>query len=222
MRLASGEDDWMVTPHGRFLGEVLAEADLVEGREVLELGAGLGNHTVVMARQEPKRLVATEIHEDLLATTQANLEHNLQPDELAPVELRVADWLDTEGRFDVLVTNPPFAKSGKQNRRYFIDALILDAHKRLRPEGDLVFVQSSMADLDLTQAQLERNGFDHEVLAQRTGEFRDYYFEDETFMEEIQSVPDGFEVRDGTYFETLTVLRATLQPYTPPAGAHVV
>ena len=37
------------------------------------------------------------------------------------IEYRVADWLSLDGKFDLLITNPPFAKSGKQNRRYYIE-----------------------------------------------------------------------------------------------------
>lgn len=220
MELERGEDDWRITPHGRFLGEVLAEHELVAGKSVLELGAGQGNHTIILARQGPKRLVATEITEDLLETTRTNVENNVE--RAGFVEYRVADWLETEGTFDVIVTNPPFARSGKQNRRYFLDALALDSHKRLQPEGELVFVQSSMADLAKTRRRLAENGFTCEILAERSGLFRDYYFEDETFMEEIRSVPNGYEVRDGRHYETLHVVRARLQPWTPPPGAHVV
>ena len=45
------------------------------------------------------------------------------------------------------MSNPPFARSGQRNRRYFIDALILRASRVLCDEGELLFVQSSMADL---------------------------------------------------------------------------
>ena len=41
-----------------------------------------------------------------------------------------------------------------------------------------------------------------------------------TFMKEIEAVPDGFELKDGEYTETLTVLCAELQPYSPPDHAH--
>ena len=37
--------------------------------------------------------------------------------------------------WDCVVSNPPFAKSGKRFRRYFIDTFILDAHKLVRPGG---------------------------------------------------------------------------------------
>jgi len=218
MDLSAGGDDWQPTPHGRFLAEVLAEYDVVSGREVLELGAGVANHTILFVRQGAQRIVATEISPHRLDTTRANVERNCPG--TTNVEYRVADWLNTAGRFDVVVTNPPFAKSGKRNCRYFIDSLILDAHKRLKPGGTLCFVQSSMADLPRTQRELERNGFRHEILGETRGPFRDYYFEDETFMREIQDVPGGFELENGTHYERLFVLRAVLEPWTPPTGAH--
>lgn len=215
------EDDgvWKVTPHGEFLAKALAEFDLVHGADVLELGAGVANHTILLARKGAKSVVATEIHETFLESTRANFERNC-PD-YSTIEYRVADWLNVEGTFDVVVTNPPFAKSGKQNRRYYIDSLILDGHKRLRPRGRLIFVQSSMADLQETQRLLDKNGYDHEVLISQQGPFRDYYFEDQTFMDEIQKVPNGFEVKDGQHYETLFVVHATLRDWSPPDGAHL-
>ncbi len=221
MDLSGGDDDWSPTPHGQLLALALAENNLVRGKSVLELGAGLGNHTILLLRQGPCSMVATEITAERLDTTRSNVERNMGSPWPEPnIEYRAADWLNTEGRFDVLVTNPPYMVSGKQNRRYFIDSLILDAHKRLNPGGTLVFVQSSMADTAKSIRRLEENGYAVRTLATSRGPFRDYYFEDPTFMEEIQAVPDGFELKDGEYTETLTVLCATLQPYSPPDIAH--
>ncbi len=218
MDLAGSEDDWSPTPHGQLLSKTLATQDLVRDKNVLELGGGVANHTILLVRQGAKHLVTTEISESRSETTRRNVERNCERAEI--VEYRVADWLQTPGTFDVVVTNPPFAQSGKQNRRYFIDSLILDAHKRLVPGGELIFIQSSMADLAKTTRRLDENGFDAEVLAASRGPFRDYYFDDKTFMDEIQRVPDGFELVDGTHYETLSVVRATLRAFTPPQGAH--
>lgn len=219
MDLTAAGDDWRPTPHGRFLADVLAKHHFAQGKDVLELGAGVGNHTIILLRQEPKSLVATEIDEALLASTRANVERNLPT--CSVIDYRVADWLSTDGEFDLVVSNPPFCVSGKQNRRYFIDSLILDSHRRLRPGGELVFIQSSMADIYKTLRRLDENGFDAEVIERRSGPFRDYYFEDEVFMEEIKQVPDGYTVEDGTFMETLAVIHGTLRPYSPPAIAHI-
>ena len=201
------------------MAEMLAEHNLVRGKDVLELGAGAANHTIIMLRQGARRIVATEIAESFLGTTRRNVERNCPG--ATNVELRLADWLNTEGEFDLVVSNPPFCKSGKQNRRYYIDSLILDAHKRLRPGGLLVFVQSSMADLAKTERRLAENGYESRILGERRGPFRDYYFEDAAFMEEIARVPDGYEVEEGTYYERLFVLACRLTPWTPDESAHL-
>ena len=209
MTFEARADDWQPTPHGALLGEVIADHPaLFAGKDVLELGGGVGNHTVPMVRVGARRLVTTEYLLERSDTTRKSVECNCPDTDV--VEYRVADWLHTEGEFDVVVANPPFAKSGKRNRRYFIDSLILDAHKRLRPGGDLIFVQSSMADIEKSKRRLEENGYEVECLKTRSGPFRDYYFEDDSFMEEIKSVEGGFELRDGTYYETLVVLRGCL------------
>jgi len=218
MDLSMEEGDWKPTPHGQCLAEVLAEHNIVEGKTVLELGAGTGNHTILFVRQGAGHIVATEISQAFAETTRVNVERNVPG---APVECRVADWLSTEGEYDVVVTNPPFCMSGKQNRRYYIDSLILDAHKRLKPGGVLAFVQSSMADLKKTLRRLDENGYDAEVLGERTGPFRDYYYEVEGFMEESLAVEGGFETSDGVDYETLSVIKATLRPYSPPSTAHL-
>ncbi|MEL6713351.1 MAG: methyltransferase [Planctomycetota bacterium] len=219
MDLSAGEDDWTPTPHGRWLAHVVARNDFVSGKDVLELGAGVANHTILLHRKGARSIVATEITAELLATTAANLERNL--DDPSTVELRVADWLDTPGQFDIVVTNPPFCQSGKQNRRYYIDSLVLDVHKRLRPGGELCFVQSSMADVPLTLERLDQNGFDARVVDTTSGPFRDYYFDDPTFMAEIERVEDGYFEKDGRKYERLSVVHAKLREWAPPPTAHL-
>ena len=50
MDLSEGDGVWQITPHGRFLGKALAEFNLTKGADVLELGAGMANHTILIAR----------------------------------------------------------------------------------------------------------------------------------------------------------------------------
>jgi predicted RNA methylase len=202
-------EDWQPTPHGRFMAGVLHEnPELYADREVLELGAGTALHTVLLERGGAKRVVATEHREDLLATVRANLEAHGCGER---TELRVADWLGTEGRFDVVVANPPFCKSGMRNRRYFIDELILNGFRRLRRDGTLLFVQSSMADFAKTERRLAENGFEVRRLDQTRGPFRDYYYEEPGFLEEARRVDGGFSTLDGEDFEDLAVFAATLR-----------
>ena len=201
------EGVWNPTPHGVHLGNMLTEMDF-SGQHVLELGTGCGIHAILLARAGAARLTVTEIDAPILANARHNLgKHGVN----IPVEYQVADWTQVEGApFDALVTNPPFGKAGKHYRRYFLDTMILDAHKLVRSGGSLVFVQSSMANLPRTLRLLEEHGMEARIVGQTSGPFRPYYFEDERFLVEMCRVPGSYSLRDGTYYETLTVLQARL------------
>lgn len=84
------------------------------------------------------------------------------------------------GPYDSVVANPPFAQSGKYNRRYFIDELILNAHKLLTSADGvsstsagagatrtMVFVQSSAANVPLTMQRLAENGWEAWIVLRR-------------------------------------------------------
>lgn len=198
---------WNPTPHGAHLGHALATALSFEGESVLELGAGCGIHTIVLARRGAAALTITEIEEPILD----NALHNLKKHEVTiPVEAHVTDWTHLGGQFDTLVTNPPFAKSGKRYRRYFIDTLILDAHKLVRPGGRLVFIQSSMADVPRSIGLMEENGMTVRIAGETDGPFRPYYFEDPVYMKEMAAIPGAYTVREGVHHERLVVFEATL------------
>ena len=198
---------WNPTPHGLFLGEVLLEQDF-SGEHVLELGSGCGVHTILLARRNASALTVTEIDRPILDNTKHNLEkHGVD----IPVDYLEADWTHVEaGPFDALVTNPPFAKSGKRYRRHFIDTLILDAHKLVKPGGRLVFIQSSMANVPKTLGLLADCGMSVRILGERDHPFRDYYFEDDRYLVEMASIPGAYAVRDRVHYERLVVFEAKL------------
>ena len=198
---------WNPTPHGVHLARMLLKLDF-SGENVLELGAGCGIHSILIARRGAARLTLTEIEQGVCDNARHNVEkHGVW----IPIEYSVADWTNLAGgSFDALVTNPPFAKSGKRYRRYFIDTLILDAHKLVRPGGRLIFVQSSMADIPRSLALMEENGMDVTIVGETDGPFRKYYFEDAAYLREMAAIPGSYSVRDGKHFERLIVFEARL------------
>jgi release factor glutamine methyltransferase len=201
------EGVWNPTPHGVHLGNMLQTLDFA-GEHVLELGTGCGVHAILIARRGAARMTLTEIEQAPLDNARHNLgRHGLD----CPVEYVVADWTAVPGEpADTLVTNPPFAKSGKRYRRYFIDTLILDAHKLVKPGGRLVFVQSSMADVPRSMALMADCGMDVRIVGETDEPFRDYYFEDAAYLREMASIPGAYTVRDGVHHERLIVFEATL------------
>ncbi len=198
---------WNPTPHGVHLGEMLVGLDF-SGQRVLELGTGCGLHAILLARRGAERLTLTEIDQAPLDNARHNLgKHGCD----CPVDYVVADWTNVEAApHDALVANPPFAQSGKRYRRYFIDTLILDAHKLVRPGGRLVFVQSSMADVPRSLELMAEHGMHVTVVGETDGPFRPYYFEDDDYLREMASIPGAYDVRDGVHHERLIVFDARL------------
>jgi len=189
------------------LGNMILNLDF-KGDDVLELGSGCGNHTILIAQKKPKKLTVTEINRPILDNTRHNLKKN-QID--LPVEYVVADWTHiNKGPFDVLITNPPFAKSGKRYYRYFIDTLINDAHKLVKSGGRLIFIQSSMADKKRSISLMNEWGMKVRIVGETKGPFRDYYFGDKLFMENIEKFPGAYEKKGDQFIETLTVFEAVL------------
>ena len=210
---------WNPTPHGVNLGHALLNLDF-SGEHVLELGTGCGIHAILIAHRGAAELTMTEIDD----ATNANAEHNLRRNGIeVPMSFHVADWTNVPGAsmlgtgpFDTMITNPPCGKAGKHYRRYFIDTLILDAHKLVRPGGRLIFIQSSMADIPRSIRLMHECGMSVRVVRETSGPFRDYYFEDDRYMLEMAQVPGAYTIRDGMHYERLMVFEATL-PTDPPA-----
>ncbi|MCH8165405.1 MAG: methyltransferase [Planctomycetes bacterium] len=198
---------WNPTPHGVHLAEMLLRLDFAR-MHVLELGTGCGIHAILLAKQNAARLTLTEIDPAINDNARHNLEkHGID----VAIEYLVADWTHLDaGPFDAVVANPPFAKAITRYRRYFIDTLILDAHKLVRPGGWLVFVQSSMANIPRSIRLMQENGMGVRIVGETDGPFRDYYFEDEEFMREIALIPGAYTIRDGVYHERLIVFQAML------------
>ena len=213
MQLDVPEGVWNPTPHGIHLANMLLKIDFTN-KNVLELGTGCGIHAILIAHQGASQLSMTEID----TAINDNAKHNLAKNNIdIEIEYFVADWTSVPGashdgkaKWDCLVTNPPFAKSGKQYRRYFIDTLILDSHKLIKPGGELIFVQSSMADITRSMQLMKDCKMNVQIVGETEGPFRDYYFDDEAFMQESAKVKDGFEIRDGVHYERLIVFCATL------------
>lgn len=208
------EGVWNPTPHGIHLGNMLMERLRFDGEHVLELGTGCGIHAILLARRGAAELTLTEIDESI----NANAAHNLRKHGVdVPVHWHVADWTHVPGAshdgdvpWDTLVTNPPFGKSGKRYRRYFIDTLILDAHKLVRPGGRLVFIHSSMADIPRTLRMLDEHGMSVRIVGETSGPFRQYYFEDERYLVEMARVPGAYAIIDGVHHERLIAFEARL------------
>ena len=208
VRILPARQVWRITPHGQTLGDGMSAArHALMGKRAIEIGVGAGVHAIAALKLGVRVLDGTDIEPAALRATASNAEFN-------DVQLRNLwshDWLDFEPTepYDLMLCNPPFCRAGTADRRSFIDRLIEQSPRFLRPGGHLLFVQSSMADFAKSEQALEAAGYYASVIHQTRQLFRDYYFEEPGFIEQSRDVAGGFEEIDGCLIETLRVYLGT-------------
>lgn len=67
-----------------------------------------------------------------------------------------------------------------------------------------------MADIPRSVQLMKDCKMTVQIVGETQGPFRDYYIEDDEFMKESAAVQDGYEIRDGVFYERLIVFRAAL------------
>ena len=67
-----------------------------------------------------------------------------------------------------------------------------------------------MADVPRSIRFMEEHGMTVNIVGETDGPFRDYYFEDPTYMREMASTPGSYTVRNGVHYERLIVFDATM------------
>ena len=87
--------------------------------------------------------------------------------------------------------------------------------------GDTVIASVSLQGVEVILTERAEGGFDVEEIGRTSGPFRDYYYDDPTFLEESERVEGGYEERDGVRYETLVVLHGRLRDWSPPPTAHL-
>ncbi len=198
---------WNPTPNGVLLGQQLESMDFT-GESILELGTGCGVHAIVLGLRGAREMLLTDIDDEILSHAKHNLDkHGVE----TKTRFLVADWIQVEASgYDTLVANPPYCVAGTTYRRYFIDTLILEAHKLLRPGGRILFIHSTMADSPRTIRLMEDCGMSVRILAEKDFPFRNYYFDDPSFLLEMAKIPGSYTIRDGVHHERLMVFEGTL------------
>jgi release factor glutamine methyltransferase len=153
----------------RLHGDVL---DLCAGSGVLALTAAPHAHSVL----------AVDLSRRAAATIRVNGLLNRRT-----VEVRRGDLFAAVGsrRFDVILTNPPYvptppgtpsrggarAWEGGPRGRDLLDRICAGAADHLRPGGEILIVQSALADIDRTLDLLRGRGLAADVIAEQRGPY---------------------------------------------------
>ncbi|MFJ8803474.1 HemK2/MTQ2 family protein methyltransferase [Streptomyces sp. NPDC102487] len=153
----------------RLLADALAQEDVGPTTEVLEIGTGTGA-VALSAAARGARVTAVDVSRRAVATARLNaLRRGL------PLRVLHGDFVTrtSGGRYDVVVTNPPYVPSpdtrlpvsGPQRAwdagpagRLVVDRICAHAPALLRPRGILLMVHSAMCGTEDTLKRLAEAG----------------------------------------------------------------
>jgi release factor glutamine methyltransferase len=176
----------LVTPPGVFRPRsdagMLLDAALPRLRgEVLDLCSGSGV-LALAAAPHATAVVAVDISRTAVAAIRASALLNRRR-----IEVRRGDLFGAVRgrRFDTILCNPPYlptppdapavlgaqAWEGGPRGRDLLDRICTGARAHLRPEGELLIVQSEVADAERTLALLRGGGLDASVIARHEGPY---------------------------------------------------
>lgn len=134
--------------------------------KVLDIGCGAGVLATMLAKQSPKiALTLSDVHAAALEASKATLAVN----QLTATVIASNVWSDIQGRFEIIISNPPFHE-GLQTNLHTAETLIRGAINHLQPGGKLRIVANAFLPYP---ALLDATFGSHEVLA-HTGRFKVY------------------------------------------------
>src|SRR6059058_2755540 len=163
------------------LADALRVATLPPRASVLGLCTGSGALAVAAAQRGAREVTAVDISRRAILAVRLNARLNgvrvraVRGDLYAPLG---------RGRFDVIVSNPPYVpadsdglpRSGRARHadaghdgRILLDRIIDGAPDRLRPGGSLLVVHSSIIDIDRTLDRMRAGGLEADIVVHRRG-----------------------------------------------------
>jgi release factor glutamine methyltransferase len=176
----------LVTPPGVFAPRsdagMLLDAALPRVRgDILDLCAGSGVFAL-SAAPHAETVVAVDVSRAAVAAIRANALLNGRR-----IGVHRSDLFQAVGarRFDVILTNPPYlptppgaaavlgarAWEAGPRGRAILDRICLEAPAHLRPGGEILIVQSALADTGRTLTLLRRHGLAAAVIAEHHGPY---------------------------------------------------
>ncbi len=151
---------------------MLADAAYRTG-DVLEVGCGCGIVSLSWAREN--NVLGADINPEAVQAAKENAQANGLHADFIQSDLFSA----IEGRFDVILFNPPYLPTSDDERlegginmafdggtdgRAVLDRFLECFEEHLKPDGTLFLVQSSLNGLDETISILESKGFNVEIM----------------------------------------------------------
>ena len=130
---------------------------------VLDMGTGSGIQAMA-AHKQGADVVATDINSQCAQGLPKDIPF-IQSDLFSNIE----------GKYDTIIFNPPYlpdetgvlAEDGGPTGRELLDRFLIEAKAYLAPQGQLLFVQSSITGTNKTKQRLLELGYEWEILSRQ-------------------------------------------------------
>ncbi len=166
------------------------------GDAVLDLGTGCGI-LGILAAKHAARVLAVDLNPYAIQCAKENARRNKVIGNIGFVQADLFMALKEEISFDLITFNAPYLPSedyeektwigrswaGGANGRQVIDRFISQVHARLKPQGRVLLMQSTLTDVEETINQFNQQALKAHVLAERKLPF----FESLTLIEATNS-----------------------------------
>ncbi|TWU65296.1 MULTISPECIES: 50S ribosomal protein L11 methyltransferase [Crateriforma] len=164
------------------LRRMIIDDNLVNGRDVLEIGTGTGLLAIVCLQNGADSVLATDVNPAAIANARYNAamletEKNLQL-RLVPKSSQGAfDVLRDDEAFDVILSNPPWEDGTIHedlDHAFYdpgfalMDSLLQGLPKRLRPGGRCLVVYGNVSAIKRLREQSTDRGIDFKILDERS------------------------------------------------------
>jgi hypothetical protein len=120
-------------------------------------------------------------------------------------------WWEADGDYDAMVVAIRSFIPQVHNWQEEADHLALHAYRHLRPGGTVWFAVTSMVDLKLLVAQLQRNGYVVDVLAQQLFRWAEERYQDFDYITVANHLQSYMHDEKHRRLEQVSVVRATLR-----------
>lgn len=211
------------SPYTKFLGDYLLDMDIPE--ICIDVGCGSGALSILLAKLGAEKVYAIDSNGDALDVTEENA---VRHDVGAVIEVEEKDLfkgLQQETEVDLVISNPPslpmlerpddkidqYNYYGGSDGNMFIENLISETNDILADNGDLVFINTSLANPAETLVELVSEGYSDIHIDYTTLKFRDTYDPYISFLEKLDDDNVAhFLSEKGKNFEILFLIKANI------------
>jgi release factor glutamine methyltransferase len=158
--------------------------DVKEGERVLDIGTGCGILGIIAAKKAIS-VVAVDVNPYAVHCAKENAELNNVRSKMTFIQGDLFAPLSEKAKFDAIFFNAPYlpadeseagswigrAWTGGVTGRKIIDHFIPDASKHLKPTGQILLMQSTLACVDKTLTKFEEYGLTASVIADKALSF---------------------------------------------------